>query len=66
MQAIRDATEADLPASNAASIDTSTDAGKRQTGRKNRNNVAMANLTMSFSTQQLLGLIYKAQTTEWP
>jgi hypothetical protein len=28
--------------------------------------VAIANLTMSFSTHQLLGLIYKAQTTAWP
>jgi hypothetical protein len=64
VQALGDAAETDLPASNAASIDTSTDQGKRQTGCKNRNNVAMANLTMSFSTQQLLGLIYKAQTAD--
>ena len=66
MQAIGESPEADLPISNAASIDKTTDEGKRQAGCKNRNNVAMANLTMAFGTQQLLGLIYKAQTTAWP
>jgi hypothetical protein len=61
MQALGDQPEADLPSSNAASINTTTDEGKCQTGSKNMNNVAMANLMMAFETQQLLELTYKAQ-----
>jgi hypothetical protein len=48
-----------------AIIDTTTDEGKRQTSCKNRNNVAMANLMMTLETQQLLGLIYKAQNADY-
>jgi hypothetical protein len=67
MQALGDAAEAGLPSSNALTLDASTDAGKRAKACKNRNNGAMANLMMAFATQQqLLGLIYKAQTTDWP
>jgi hypothetical protein len=66
MQALGGAAEADLPTSNALTLDASTDAGKRAKACNNRNNIAMANFTMSFATQQLLGLIYKAQTTDWP
>jgi hypothetical protein len=33
---------------------------------KRRNAIAMANLTMAFTSESTMGLIYKAQTEEWP
>ena len=31
-----------------------------------RNNIAMANFTMAFTSESLMGLVYKAQSTKWP
>jgi hypothetical protein len=47
-------------------IDTSTDQGKQTKLAKDRNNMAMANYTMTFTSAQTLGLIYKAQDLSWP
>jgi hypothetical protein len=58
--------ETDLPSSDAAVIDTSTDPGKRQKLAKDRNNIAMEHFTMPFTSAQTLGLIYKAQDASWP
>jgi hypothetical protein len=33
---------------------------------KKRNAIAMANLTMAFTSEITMGLVYKAQTEEWP
>jgi hypothetical protein len=32
---------------------------------KKRNTIAMANLTMAFTSETTMGLVYKAQTKEW-
>jgi hypothetical protein len=65
-QAMITTPEADMPASDADVIDTTTDKGKRQRACKARNAVAVANLTMAFETDQLMSLVYQAQTTDWP
>jgi hypothetical protein len=33
---------------------------------KKKNAIAMANLTMAFTSEMTMGLVYKAQTEEWP
>jgi hypothetical protein len=65
-QALTGTTEADLPSSDAALIDTTTNQGKKEKLAKDRNNMAMANFTMAFTSAQTLGLIYKAQDLSWP
>ncbi len=39
---------------------------KRKVDARKRNGVAMANFGMSFTTESLVGMIYKAVTTEYP
>ena len=65
-QALKVGGERDLPASESVTIDTSTDVGKRQEAAKKRNAVAMANLTMAFTTEATMGLVYKAMSNDWP
>ncbi len=44
-----------------------TDAdGKKKALSKRRYNIAMANFAMAFTSQGLMGLVYKAQSKEWP
>jgi hypothetical protein len=65
-EAIETGGEADLPISDAASIDMKTEEGKRQAKAKKRNNVAIANFTMAFTTESSIQLLFKSQTAEWP
>jgi hypothetical protein len=65
-QALGDAAEPDLPASDATVIDETTDIGKRQAAAKQRNSIAMACLTMAFTTDAAMSVVFKAKTTEWP
>jgi hypothetical protein len=51
-----------MPSSETAAIDESTDAGKEIAAAKQPNALAMANLTMSFETEGLLGMIYKSMS----
>ena len=55
-----------LPSSDLVVIDLTTDAGKMISAAKERNSLAMANLTMEFETENLFGLIYKTMSTDWP
>jgi hypothetical protein len=50
----------DLPSKESDTIDESTDVGKRQKVAKKANSVCMASLTMAFTTEQLMGMIYAA------
>jgi hypothetical protein len=65
-QALGDAAEPDLPASDATVIDETTDIGKRQAAAKQRNSIAMACLTMAFTTDAAMSVVFKAKTIEWP
>jgi len=65
-QAINRTQDPDLPAAETDVIDETTDIGKKQMKAKKANLLAMATLTTSFRTQALIGLCYKAMTSEWP
>jgi hypothetical protein len=58
--------EAELPSTKATVIDEMTDPGKLQAAAKKHNGIAMANLTMAFTTDGTMALVYKAKTGAWP
>jgi hypothetical protein len=62
----KDAPDADMPLSEAELLDESIDADKKKIAAKKRNAVAMANLSMAFTSEGTMGLVYKAMTAEWP
>jgi hypothetical protein len=64
--ALREKDETDLPGSDDEVLDLTKDNDKRKDAARKRNNIAMANFTMAFTSEALMGLVYKAQTTEWP
>lgn len=55
-----------IPPSEETIIDVSTAAGKEPEAAKMRNAIAMANLTMAFTSEAAMSLVYKAQSTDWP
>jgi Na+-translocating ferredoxin:NAD+ oxidoreductase RnfC subunit len=58
--------EASMPSSDLVVIDITTEPGKMVAAAKERNTLAMANLTMAFETENLFGIIYKTMRTDWP
>jgi hypothetical protein len=58
--------DVDLPSNEAAEIDETTDEGKKQEAAIKRNSLAMANLSMAFTTDGTMQLIFKAMSNEWP
>ena len=58
--------EAELPATESTTVSPTgvTDAPKRAAIK--RNSIAIANLTMAFSTNEAMTMIYDAGTPEWP
>ena len=62
----KDAPDQDMPASEAEVLDESKEENKKKIAAKNRNSVAMANLTMVFTSEMMMGLVYKANTKDWP
>jgi hypothetical protein len=47
-------------------IDETTNDGKEQAAAKKRNAIAMANLTMAFTSETTMGLVWKAMSSDWP
>lgn len=43
-----------------------SDAGKKSDAARKRNAIAVANLTMAFTTDSTMSMVYKAQTDDWP
>ncbi len=66
LAALKASGEASMPSSDSVVIDLTTDAGKMISAAKERNSLAMANLTMAFETENLFDLIYKTMSTDWP
>ena len=66
VQAIGKTQEADLPAQEDAVLDVTQAAEKRQDEARKRNFQAMASYTMAFTTNGLMGMVYKARTVNWP
>ena len=65
-QALAENGDSDLPANESEELDETTPVGKKMLAAKKRNEVAMANFTMAFTTEGVMGLVYKASTTDWP
>ena len=63
-QALKTGGEAAMPVSNDMQVDATTH--PQVAKAKKRNAIAMANLTMAFTREMTMGLVYKAQTEEWP
>jgi hypothetical protein len=55
-QALKIGGETDLPRTDSTSIDLGTDAGKLQAAAKKRNEIAIANFTMAFTTVKALSV----------
>jgi hypothetical protein len=66
LAALKNGGEASMPSSDAVVIDMTSDAGKMIAAVKERNELAMSNLTMLFETENLFGLIYKTMSNDWP
>jgi hypothetical protein len=58
----KDAPDPDLPASDAVLLDETVNADKIMIAVKKRNAVAMVNLSMAFTSEGTMGLVYKAMT----
>ena len=65
-QALTDEDDEIRPSSEAEKIDTSTEEGKAKAAAKKRNQVAMMNLTLAFTNESVMVMIYRARTKEWP
>ena len=65
-QSVRKTRDPDLPATEDASINVKTDDGKKQLKAKKLNVIAIANLTMSFTSEALIGMVYSEMIDEWP
>ena len=64
--ALQDGGEPSLPKKHDDVLDMATDAGKKSYAALKHNNVAMATMTMAFSTQGLMNLIAKAKDNKFP
>ena len=64
--AIGQTEEPDLPESEAAALNTDANVAEKQKMAKKRNAIAFANLTAALDSPSLMGILMRAQTTEWP
>ena len=65
-QALQPTPEGKLPADGRVEIDTSDSDGKEAKAAVERNNLAIAAMTMAFTTHSLINKVHKCQTTEYP
>ena len=64
--AVGQTAELDLPESEAAALNTDANVAEKQKMAKKRNAIAFANLTAALDSPSLIGILMRAQTTEWP
>jgi hypothetical protein len=64
-QALKESGDSNLPEAEELEDEDEEDTEARQNAVK-RNAIAMANLTMAFETEALMGMIHKSITDEWP
>ena len=62
----KDAPDLDLPLNEAEMLDESNDAHKKKIMAKKHNAVAMASLSMAFTSEGTMFLVYKAMNADWP
>ena len=65
-KALRPGGEPDLPDKEDEDIPDSDSKKSEKEAARKRNDMAVANLTMAFQTDKLLGLVYKSQDDNWP
>ena len=65
-QAVGQTEDLDLPASEGAALNTDANIAEKQKMAKKRNAIAFANLTTALDSPSLIGILMRAQTTEWP
>ena len=58
--------DTDLPSAENAALDAVAATAALQTAAKRRNDIAMAQFTMSFVTDSELAMVWEARTTAWP
>jgi hypothetical protein len=63
-QALKTGGKTSMPARDDDVVDATTH--PQVAKAKKRNAIAMANLTMAFTSEMTMGLVYKAQAEEWP
>jgi hypothetical protein len=66
LAALKKGGEASMPSSDAVVIEMTSETGKKIAAAKERNALAMSNLTMAFETENLFGLIYKTMSNDLP
>jgi hypothetical protein len=67
VQSIQQGTgDPDLPVADASSLSVDADVANLQTLAKKRNDIAMAQFTMAFTTDSDLAMIYEAESIAWP
>jgi hypothetical protein len=65
-QALKIGGEVNMPMTEDTIIVETTDVGKLQAVAVRRNAIAMANLTMAFTSETTINVVYKAMSIEWP
>jgi hypothetical protein len=65
-KALQEGGEPDLPQKESVVPDTMNKEGKAQAAAIKRNSIAMVNLTMAFTSEATMGMIFKAKTSDWP
>ena len=65
-QAVGQTEDPDLPASEGAALNTDANIAEKQNMAKKRNAIAFAILTTALDSPSLIGILMRAQTTEWP
>ena len=55
-----------MPKDESEVIDETQEEGKKKAAAKRRNALAVANLTMAFTTEATICLVYESVTEEWP
>ena len=65
-QVVGQTEDPDLPTSKEAALNTDANIAEKQKMAKKRNAIAFANLTTAINSPSLIGILMRAQTTEWP
>jgi hypothetical protein len=66
LAALKNGGEASMPSSDSVVIDIATGVSKKVVAAKERNSLAMANLTMAFQMEIIFGLTCKSMSNNWP
>ena len=65
-KALTDEDDKVRPPSEDTELDATTTEGHEMQAAKERNELAMACLTLAFTSDRLMGLVYRSYTKEWP